>query len=181
MRIGVDLDGVVYRFSDTANYLIKAHFGIEIPEWSSWDFAPDYLRSIGAPDVWSWLWTHGIDLGLFRYGSIYKGSREALIQLSELGDLVVITARPKTAVNDTLEWLAYQRFPTSEVHILSGAPKSTVKCDVYIDDSADNVLELHTNTDGVVFLADRPWNRGLNWPLRCDSWNALVAQIADLR
>lgn len=180
LRIGVDLDGVVYRFSDTANYLIKEHFGIDIPEWTDWDFAPDFLEGYGRPEVWTWLWKSGIDLGLFRYGSIYKGSREALVKLARMGDLVVITARPKSAVNDTLEWLAYQRFPTSEVHILSGAPKSTVKCDVYIDDSLDNMDELAQNAPAYsrLLLVDRPWNnQPQGYAVRCYDWQDVLRSV----
>jgi uncharacterized HAD superfamily protein len=159
LRLGLDLDGVVYRFSDTANYLILAHHGIKLGDWTTWDYPEQHVPK----EVWGWLWTKAItDHGLFRYGSIYKGTREFLTAVAELANIVVITSRPPNAVQDTMAWLAYQQLPTSEIHVLGKQAKSTVQpqCDVYIDDAIHNCQDLIENTNALVIMPDRPWNQG---------------------
>ena len=102
-------------------------------------------------------------LGLFRHGHLYPGTIKAIRRLSELGDVIVITHRPKHAVHDTLAWLAYQNLPLSGIHILTGQePKSSAepKCDAYLDDKIENCFDLHHNTQArLVALMDRPWNQ----------------------
>jgi uncharacterized HAD superfamily protein len=159
LRLGLDLDGVIYRFTDTANYLILAHHGVKLGEWTTWDYPEQNVTK----EVWDWLWTKAItDHGLFRYGSLYKGTREFLTEIGAFANIVVITSRPSAAVSDTLEWLAYQKLPTSEVHILGEQKKSSVQpeCDVYIDDAIHNCQDLIENTNGLVIMPDRPWNQG---------------------
>lgn len=160
-RIGVDLDGVVYKWSDTARYLLKWKFGLEIGESLHWD----YIVERCTDQQWKWLWEAdedgGIGRGLFRHGHCYKGSFEALKELDQLGDIVIITHRPKTALTDTLDWLSFQQVPASTVHVMyREEAKSSVKpeCGIYVDDKASNVIDLHENTGGKVVLWNRPWN-----------------------
>lgn len=157
-RFGLDLDGVVYKWDDTARYMLNLYCGEEVAESRSWD----HIKDTVSPTSWTWLWSEGVKLGLFRYGHIYKGAIEGVQQLGELTDLVVITSRPKSAVQDTLDWLGYNRFPVAEVHILGfDQKKSDVlpHCDFYLDDGAHNIDDLYDNTKGELLLWDRPWNQ----------------------
>lgn len=176
MRLGIDIDGVMYHWDRTARYMLRevlpgspykkdGPLGQESQHW-------DHIQELVAPEHWKWLWTEGVRLGLFRHGHLYPGTIQAIRRLAELGDIVVITSRPKAAVPDTMAWLAYQQLHISEVHILvNGEPKSSVpSCDIYIDDKFENCVELERNTEGFVCLMDRPWNQaGLFWP-RVRSW-----------
>lgn len=160
LRLGQDLDGVIYRWSDTARYLLNEHRKEDPGESQNYDWIKNHITK----ESWDWLWSQGVrDHGLFRYGSLYKGTREFLQQMEPLCDIVIITSRPSSAVRDTMDWLAYQKLPISEVHIVGPEQKKssiTPQCDVYIDDAAHNCQDLIENTKGLVIMPDRPWNQG---------------------
>jgi uncharacterized HAD superfamily protein len=147
LRLGLDLDGCLYRWG-------------EFPG-ESLDY--DWIKNHVTPESWQWLWTEGVEKhGLFRYGSLYKGTRQLLEVLEPLYDSVIITSRPSSAVHDTLEWLSFQKIPTSEIHVVGvGKPKSQIQpeCDVYLDDAVHNCEDLLINTAGLVVMPDRPWNQ----------------------
>lgn len=161
VRVGLDLDGVIYKWQDTAIYLLDSQRKVSHITYKDWGYW-DYLKTEISDADWKWLWSDGVtNHGLFRYGSIFKGSREFLQRMESYCDNVVITSRPPSAVRDTMDWLSYQKVPTSEVHIISTTPKSQVQpqCDVYIDDATHNCLDLLQHTEGEVVMPDRPWNQ----------------------
>lgn len=166
MRIGLDLDGVLYEWSKTARYMLRSMKGYPKDgpmgkESTSWN----YIKENVSREDWRWLWSEAIHLGLYRYGHLTPGAIEAVRALSERGDVVLITQRPKAAVGDTLDWLSYMKLPITEYHILTEQePKSSVTaCDFYIDDKPANCYDLATNTKGAVFLWNRPWNHEVQW------------------
>lgn len=162
----LDADGVMYEWDRTARYMLRevlpnspyadrAHPLFE--ESKHWNWVQEHIE----PKHWRWLWKEGVALGLFRHGHLYPGTVKAVRKLATLGELTLITSRPKTAVGDTLAWAAYNQFPISDIRILSsGEKKSSVRphCDIYLDDRVENVLDLAGNTDAVVCLWRRPWN-----------------------
>ena len=177
IRIGVDIDGVMYKWIKTAHYMLR-------------DVMPDspykgkkngllaghenqvthfnWTKENVAPEHWRWLWDEGVKLGLFRYGHLYPGTIVAMRELAEIGELVIITHRPVSAVSDTLAWLSFLDLPFAGVHILTNQePKSSVhpQCDIYIDDKPENVedLAVHTHAEMVV-MPDRPWNQHFKEP-----------------
>jgi len=181
--IGLDLDGVCYNWDKTVRYMLRQRImakGANPPASLSvaaisWDSTKEAVT----PEDWRWVWAEAIDLGLYRYGHVITGAIEGVQALNNLGDVVVITHRPKSAVHDTLAWLGFMfnRVPLSGVIIHSnGQAKSQVESqpDVYIDDAvhvADDVLD---NTQSSVILFDQPWNqnarpssrlyRAIGWP-----------------
>jgi uncharacterized HAD superfamily protein len=161
LRLGLDLDGVLYRWTDTARYLLQEHWAVDPGESQYFDWIKDNVPA----HAWEWLWREGItEHGLFRYGSLYKGSREFLSRMTQYCDNVIITSRPASAALDTMDWLSYQRIPTSEVHIIGARQKkSTVepKCDIYIDDATHNALDILENTEAPIIVPDRPYNQDL--------------------
>lgn len=184
VRLGLDVDGVLYRFQDTAIYLLETHRGAKLSydEWSHWDYPKDKITGRD----WKWLWSEAItNHGLFRYGSIFKGSREFLTETAPYCDNIVITSRPSEAVQDTLDWLAYQKLPTAEIHILgSNQSKSKVKprCDIYIDDATHNAQDLLERTTGKIILPDRPWNQDApvsKRVFRTKNWNEVKEIILE--
>lgn len=175
LRLGVDLDGCVYDWQGCYRFIARECLGVEMPP------VEEFWTSVGAERSYltepqrKWMWEGGIERGLFRYGNLVKGAAEALQKLSEVFDLVVVSHRPnplefdlspqarRTAILDTLSWLSYLRLPFSEIHMLRhDQPKSSVRCDLYIDDSPSVVAEL-SRTFGAagpsILLLDRPWNR----------------------
>lgn len=175
MRVALDLDGVVYKFAETYRYMLNLYRGHDFPpveeSWRSWDALDVFLT----PEDREWIWDAGVEEGLFRHGHIYKGAVEGVQELCRRADVVVISQRPKNAVLDTLEWLAYNRFPISEVHIIGPERKKTdvPRCDVYIDDSPAVIQDLASKTVARLLLWDRPWNQEWKQPpyvQRVSSW-----------
>ncbi len=162
MRFGLDLDGVVYNWDDTVRFLIEHYWDIRLPESQNWNSFEHALVEIGREDIWKWLWKEGIELGMFRCGHIYKGAGEAVRDIGKIAEVVVITHRPTLGVNDTLNWLALQRWPITEVHIMHGRNKSEIPCDVYLDDSPSNIEDFYTRTLSSILLWDRPWNQNVD-------------------
>lgn len=175
LRAGIDLDGCVYRWSDTARFLLNWNFGLALGESTSWD----YLQQNTTPDQWRWLWREGVEQhGLFRHGNCYPGAFEALTDLARDHELVFITARPPNARADTLDWLAYHRLPAREVHIIGASERkseATRRCDWYVDDRPENVVDLD-RTGARTFLFDRPWNQGAPHR-RVTTWAQLVKEV----
>jgi uncharacterized HAD superfamily protein len=198
MRIGLDIDGVMYMWQKTACYMIREvlpnspYKDAPLREefWSGWD----WLKTQIAPEHWEWLWTEGVRLGLFRYGHLYPGTIQAVRTLAEQGhEVVLITHRPQSAVPDTLAWLALLNLPLAGLHLLTNAePKSRVRpmCDVYLDDKPDNIVDLCENTDAErVVLMRRPWNEVwtpdvASWPsyaYDARDWNEFIEIVEETR
>jgi uncharacterized HAD superfamily protein len=180
-RAGIDLDGVVYRWCDTVNFLLEHYRGVRgLGEWTSWDYLEDTVK-LPKEDK-DWLWTEGVSLGMFRHGNCYRGSFAALDRLAITHDVVILTARPRAAITDTLAWLAFHRVAASEVHVLDGQPKSSVPCDWYVDDSAANARELHL-AGKEVLLWDRPWNQDdyVHGVVRVYSWENVLERAQEDR
>ncbi len=179
MRIGLDIDGVMYQWDKTARYMLRdvlpgsPYKDVMKQESKGWDWIKDNV----SPEHWEWLWTEGVRLGLFRYGHLYPGTIQAVRRLAEIGEVVLITHRPKQAVTDTLAWLGLLNLPISGLHLLTAMePKSSVRpaCDIYLDDKPENVMDLSgllTRWEdgkliysGGVYLMRRPWNESFPWP-----------------
>lgn len=163
-RIGVDLDGVLYDWSGTARYLLRHWFGLSlVGEAQSWNWNIDEGVPSGA---WEWLWDEegGMDRGLFRHGHLVKGAADGIRKLATLGDLILVTHRPKLAIADTLAWLdgqfgRYRPYPFTGIHLLTeGEPKSSIDVDVLIDDKPDNITDILVNTEADAVVFEQPWN-----------------------
>lgn len=180
MRIGLDLDGVIYQFDKTAQYMIAKHRGLRLREHQDWDHT-QYWRGVDRAE-WDWLWKEEQTDALFRHGHLYRGSIEFVQDLNELGQIVIVTKRPITADAVTHEWLSFH-FPSVyrdlEVHILQAGSKSEVEVDVLIDD-------LDRNTAGAkalgryAILMDRPWNTRASrftYDVRCGSFERVLEEV----
>lgn len=171
MKIAVDLDGVCYEWSRTARYMLREYLGLDIHgEAQTWDWNID--EGVSKPD-WDWLWSDGVKQGLFRYGHMVKGARLGLESLIRQGHTIEIaTHRPANAVNDTLDWLSlyFRDIPVHGIHILSnGEPKSSVACDLLIDDKMQNATEwVKSGRPALQFM--RPWTEDEPLAWKVGSW-----------
>lgn len=175
----MDIDGVLYKWDETARHLLRDAFGYVLPESSSWD----YLKENISPEAWSWLWNEGVRQGLFRHGSLYEGAADAMKRLCAGHDVAVVTSRPRVAANDTLAWLAYHRWSPTEVHVVPPGQSKTLVgyCDVWVEDRLDNAVELSVEyPESRVLLWDRPWNQDDNivYTDRVTSWDGVIEAVA---
>jgi 5'(3')-deoxyribonucleotidase len=179
--IGLDLDGCVYQWDKTARYMLRRRMedrGEQPTDAlyhasTSWD----YIEENVSKEDWEWLWSSGTRQGLYRYGHVVSGAIEGVQGLANIGDVVVITARPKDAVNDTLTWLGtfFDKASLSGIVIQSnGQKKSQVEPvpDVYIDDGAHNLDDVLLNTDSLAIQFVQPWNAEYSPSLKAlDRWH----------
>ncbi|MGH8915810.1 MAG: 5' nucleotidase, NT5C type, partial [Acidimicrobiia bacterium] len=108
------------------------------------------------------------------------GAVEALQELDAKGhEIVIVTMKPRFAVEDTHQWIAAHEIPASEIHILED--KWRVDCDVYLDDGP-HILPglLRHRPDRVICRYVRPWNEPLPGAIDIrdfDEFRALVMRL----
>jgi 5'(3')-deoxyribonucleotidase len=156
--IAVDLDGTMYEYHSAFVYMARNYLGVDMPdasEWERWDWPYQFMHQ----GERRWMEEAAPRKGLYRYGHIMKGAIIGIRKLAERHDVVIITHRPRVAVQDTLAWLTYANLPLSGLHILSeGQSKSSVQYDLLIDDRPENIEDaIGHGRQGVVF--DQPWNQ----------------------
>jgi 5'(3')-deoxyribonucleotidase len=174
-RIALDLDGVVYNYSATACFLLNTYKGYNL-DWeqtSSWGWLQAQVKN----NDWQWLWSGGVKEGLFRYGSLIKGAAEGVKELAKMGKIVVVTSRPTNAVQDTLDWLSFMKFPVSELHILShGQNKAAIKPDVAIDDGPHNIKD-YTDAGIPSIILSQLYNRDVKEGYRANDWSEVLLGV----
>ncbi len=153
VRVGIDLDQVVYPFAEVvAAYLHKAT-GRPLDElvvpnrwafYTHWGYtSDDFLR----------LFADGIDAGfIFREGHPLPGALDALWALRARGhSLHIVTDRSvgRCSQANTEAWLAEHQVPYDS--ITYAADKTVVRTDAFIDDMPHNVLALR-QVDCAAFL-----------------------------
>lgn len=183
MRLGIDMDGVICDFNAGWMARHRDDFGSDLAasearvEW-------DNLHTLcGFADMEAfWRWAQGSDdrPSVFRHLEPFPGAVETLGRLAGDGhDIVIITAKPDWAVPDTLRWLADHDVPTREIHVRH--KKSTVSCDVYLDDSPVVLPELLARRPAsTVCRMIRPWNTALDGAVDVDDWPAFGTLVDDL-
>lgn len=200
--IGLDLDGVAYEWDKTARYMLRRRIeqkGARVPTELFFPSADwDAIQGMVSPADWGWLWSDAITDGLYRYGHVVQGAIEGVSALANLGDVMVITSRPKAAVNDTIAWIGmmFNRVSLAGIVIQSnGQRKSEVHPtpNVYIDDApkvADDILD---NTASSLVLFDQPWNQKYSAAMgerpgfrelhlfRAKGWPEVVAAVASIK
>jgi 5'(3')-deoxyribonucleotidase len=160
MRLGIDLDGVVADFNSGWMRRYNAEFETSLtPDLVvSWDSIPNLTHFADMDEFWLWAEGGPDRDGLFRHLPTFPDALPTLDGLAAAGhQVVILTTKPPWAVHDTFAWLAEQRVPTNEVHILEA--KWSVACDVYLDDAPFQVEELvDRRPEATVCRYVRPWN-----------------------
>jgi 5'(3')-deoxyribonucleotidase len=163
VRVAVDLDGPLYEFTKTARYMLRKYKGRDDLPDTNVLFKNFWPKEIDKGE-WDWLYTEGVDLGLFRYGHMTKDARIGLEALRDQGHrLIVATARPLRGFNDTLDWITLYFKDIPLEGIFFEDKKYKVQADILIDDNWDNCsdwVRLSDITDDRrALLFDRPWNQ----------------------
>lgn len=177
MRVGIDVDGVVYDWDGSARRILKRLFGLNIGVSQNWD----YIDSRCTKEQWSELWNdHSQDL--FTGGSYYPGAINTVETLALDHEIFFITAAPEAVrksrgTNLFLDFVGIN----GVVFVNPGNnDKTLLKCDIYLDDKQETVAHYH-HTGHRVLLMDRPWNRDYDNPKeihRVFGWLGLMLEIA---
>lgn len=171
-RIGVDLDGVCYGFTDSLRRYMVDHKGYDpkdLPDSTCWDFhkvdwgwtTAEFLEHFAA----------GVDAGVvFLHGDPEEGAVKYIQQLKNDGHTIhIITHRAvgTKSVQNTGEWLAREGIVFDSLTF--SADKTIVKTDFFIEDNVDNYNALEEAGVEVV-LYDRPWNQYAEHAYRVSGW-----------
>lgn len=143
MRIGVDIDDVIYPWFDTAHSLCERAGitnGVSPTTWRPFD-----QYGCTEQEWWEAL-EQPTRTGDLYYAMPIAGTMFALRRMREAGHTVhLVTARGAREYGDlirrhTIGWLAAWAVPFDTLHFTT--IKSMVRVDVFADDSIDNVTEL---------------------------------------
>jgi hypothetical protein len=159
MRVGVDLDGVVYPFVDALRNVLVSR-GIrtaeQCPEPNIYDFG---VAEWGLPDdEWPSCFTSEKWAPIvFSVGSPYRMAISGLsLMRQDYHEIHFVTHRPKPAEEVTKVWLANQGI--SYDSLTFSADKTVVPVDIFIEDTTKQALSLDEAGIPVVII-DRPWNQ----------------------
>src|ERR1017187_1409784 len=144
MRIGVDLDGVLYNFTASLADYIEHMTGVKYPSTPScWEFyAEDWNMSLAEYFQW---FEEGVDAGwIFAVGPPVWEAIQSLRILKEKGHTIhLITDRNvgKLAKVNTCSWLKIWNVPYDTLTFSNGNKSETVNVDIAIDDRPKHVDE----------------------------------------
>ena len=171
MRVGFDLDGVLYNFGDSVKRYLdftgQGHIWKSGPTKDAyWDFYKD------------WGWTgkqfvefcnEGADAGFIFTGPARDGAVETVNEIKDMGHTIhIITDRnfgscPSTSHSNTTQWLRQHGIPFDSLTFT--ADKTIVRVDTMIEDKLENYDALEAIGTPTV-LINRQWNKDPNGPWR---------------
>lgn len=154
MRVGVDIDGVLYPFVDQFAKWLGVH-PLPVDRWEfflDWGLTAEaFVGECGK----------AVDGGhLFRAGDPMPGAFDLLWDLREDGhEVILVTARnfgkPGASETATREWLDEHKMAYDELHFAED--KTQFNLDWHLDDSPDVVLSFNGTPTNCVVL-DAPYN-----------------------
>lgn len=161
LRVGVDIDDVLYPWSEVAHRL-SVRAGLTqpgTPTPPTW--AP--FEVYGCPaDDWYAVLADGARTGELYFDHPMPLARDALTRIRDAGHTVhLVTARGFLHNGDlirrhTVQWLAAHRIPHDTLTF--SRQKTVITTDVFVDDAEHNVHELR-DAGVPVYLMDAPHNR----------------------
>jgi hypothetical protein len=177
MRIGLDVDGILYNWEQHARKLLKYEFGITLPESSKWSSIEESITE----SQWRWLWSTSV-LDLFMFGSSYPEVSSATKALKDLGIVSIITNIPRNIIPIRLGWLLRHEIWFDEFRTSPNFNKTEILplCDIYIDDSPFVAEDILNRSNKKLILWNRPWNQDFNsdkFYYRVSSWNETLEII----
>lgn len=176
MKLGIDVDGVMYDFVDswlnaptTIEYMMDK--GIPYPDdpafhtWDDWERMGFTLQGFLETCV------RGVDDGvIFRYGAPFDGVVDVIEALRDEGHAIhIITHRTfgKKSVQNTMEWFNEYEIPFDTFTFAED--KTIVGVDLLLDDRDKNYEQ--SVKEGIpCVLMDRDWNQHVKFAPRVSDW-----------
>jgi len=186
IRLGLDLDGVVYNFVDEFRTYVSTQRRVDpasLAEIDKWEFYLDWGMTEG--EYFETLQEAAIGGHIFKSGQIYEGAAEAVAEVRDMGfEIVAITARKLTDIvldhqiiyDNTANWLTMNGIEFDELIVTNN--KVGHGLNVLVDDHLGNVHNFIA-AGGKGFIFDRPWNQGSNYD-RIMGWDDFPRKLAQL-
>lgn len=167
MKIGIDIDGVLYDFVTSIHAYAERKLGRTLPRnFDRWGFFFD---------EWGLDWLAFCQLmedgcaegELYHRGELAEGAADVIRMLAKLGhEVIFATARGAYAEAATRAWL--DSHGLYHELVVAAEDKTTLGLDVLLDDSPANIEAARAaGIRGVTF--DQPWNRHVEGD-RAYSW-----------
>lgn len=172
MRVGFDLDGVLYDFGNSVRRYLDSigrpySFHAEKDEPHTWDFYEHWGMD---REEFKQICNDGVDAGFVFSGPARPNAAEAVGRVAALGhEIIIITDRffgsPLTFGNDitinpshtaTRNWLAGNGIPYHELHFSPN--KLIVPTDMFVEDKLENYDSL-VDAGVDAYLITRNWNK----------------------
>lgn len=158
--VGIDLDGVLYPFSNAFRNYCEVERGlVNLPDPTHWNFYEDW--GLDEETFNAWLLDAAKNHRIFATHLPYSGVLEAWADLRDTGVKIhVLTARPQSAWAQTAEWLNDCKLHVDTLHF--GPSKAflanlATKKSILLDDHIYYYEEAEKS--GIVpCLMSRPWN-----------------------
>lgn len=154
MKIAFDIDGVLNDNSSWFHY-VTTYTGVSLDELVTHYFIPNYTRD----QLLSFIDMYGPDI--FRSAVPRAEFVECCRTLNELGhEVYFITSRKEVFADITAQWLRDHNFEGTLIHREDkGAACSELQIDIVIEDSAENAIDIISNSNAMVYLVAYPYNK----------------------
>jgi 5'(3')-deoxyribonucleotidase len=176
LRLGIDLDGVVGDFHVGWMTRYNARFGTELQasQVQDWDGLHELTHFRTMDEFWEW--AREGETSIFRDIPPYERAVETIADLSRHHRIVIISSKFDWAIPDTLAWMAEHRIIAHEIHFVWD--KTTVACDVYLEDAPHNLTALRRHRGGaVVCRMVRAWNSPLEGAVDITDWRDFATLV----
>lgn len=179
LRLGIDLDGVVADFNAGWTTRYNDAFGTSLKpdDILQWEGLLGFTHFADMEEFWAW--AREPAPSVFRHLPPIDGALETLRDLAERHWLVIVSSKFDWAIPDTLEWLAEHRVPAREIHFVWD--KTTVDCDVYLEDAPHNLEALCARRRAsTVCRMVRAWNDPLDGCVDVRDWDEFADVVTRL-
>jgi 5'(3')-deoxyribonucleotidase len=176
LRLGIDLDGVVADFNVGWMERYNRQFGTQLhhSQVVGWDGLHKLTHFESMDDFWAWAQLDGASI--FRDLPVIDGAIETMTELTREHRIVIISSKFDWAIPDTLAWMGEHRVPAREIHFVWD--KTTVPCDVYLEDAPANLEALvAAHPRSLVCRMVRPWNRPVAGAVDVADWAAFAEHV----
>ena len=185
IRLGLDLDGVIYNHADEFRELVAKERGCDIEELpvpKTWSFYRDW--GMTDEEFYFQLGKAAIRGQVFQKGKIYPEALESVTTLKDMGfEIVIITARQlsnnpehmRIIRENTETWLLNNNVPYDELVIDNDKTRHSLN--ILVDDSITNI-EAMIMTGNYAYIFDQPWNRQANLYPRVTGWADTIREMS---
>lgn len=185
MKVGFDLDGVVYDFgASVKRYLASIGKPVEFQENRAEPHTWNFFESWGmTPEDFVQVCHDGADAGFIFCGPTRPNAVAAMNDVWNAGhEVIIITDRkfgktPAVSEKNTYDWLDMHGFAYDSVTF--SADKTCVPTDIFVEDKKENFLALWEA--GIpCWLITRPWNADLETQYRIDDISEYPAKVEEM-